>query len=187
LSTPIAVVGEELRSVFAALEQAVPLIEVLSSPFSSKDADDIDRAVDDAKRFRMLAADLREHAGRATLAAECVEEAARGVEALRAKVTEREKLKTLGIDLDPVIRLCGQRRSSGRSGARTCTTKWGSCLLFPRRVDREHPLPGRIRTARTRRRYSCRLGRIARICRRWSAPMFQPSTAASCCEPPLWN
>jgi hypothetical protein len=105
LSTPIAVVGEELRSVFAALEQAVPLIEVLSSPFSSKDADDIDRAVDDAKRFRMLAADLREHAGRATLAAECVEEAARGVEALRAKVTEREKLKTLGIDLDPVIRL----------------------------------------------------------------------------------
>jgi len=102
LSTPIAVVGEELRSVFAALEQAVPLIEVLSSPFSSKDADDIDRAVDDAKRFRMLAADLREHAGRATLAAECVEEAARGVEALRAKVTEREKLKTLGIDLDPV-------------------------------------------------------------------------------------
>jgi hypothetical protein len=105
LSTPIAVIGDELRSVFAALEQAVPLIEVPSSPFSSKDADDIDRAVDDAKRFRMLAGDLRKHAGTATLAAECVEEAARGVEALRAKVTEREDLKTLGIDLDPVIRL----------------------------------------------------------------------------------
>jgi hypothetical protein len=95
--------GDELFAVFASLEQAIPLIEVLTSPFSKKGADEIDRTIDDVERFRLLASDLRKHAQTAGVAADYVEEAARGVVALRAKVTERDRLKALGISPDPII------------------------------------------------------------------------------------
>ena len=95
--------GDELFVVFASLEQAIPLIEVLTSPFSKKGAEEIDRTIDDVERFRLLASDLRKHAQTAAVAADYVEEAARGVAALRAKVTERDRLKALGINPDPII------------------------------------------------------------------------------------
>jgi hypothetical protein len=95
--------GNELLAVFSSLEQAIPLIEVLTSPFSKKEADEIDRSIDDVERFRLLATDLRKHADTALVAADYVEQAARGVVALRAKVTERDRLTALGINPGPSI------------------------------------------------------------------------------------
>ena len=95
--------GNELLAVFSSLEQAIPLIEVLTSPFSKREADEIDRSIDDVERFRLLATDLRRHAHTALVAAKFVEEAASGVVALRAKVTERDRLTALGINLGPSI------------------------------------------------------------------------------------
>jgi hypothetical protein len=92
---------DELFAVFASLEQAIPLIEVLTSPFSKRGAEEIDRTIDDVERFRLLASDLRKHAQTAVAAADYVEQAARGVAALRAKVTERERLRALGISPEP--------------------------------------------------------------------------------------
>jgi hypothetical protein len=93
---------DELFAVFASLENAIPLIEVLTSPFSKKGAEEIDRSIDDVERFRLLASDLRKHAQGAITAADYVEQAAKGVEALRARVTERDRLKALGISPIPL-------------------------------------------------------------------------------------
>ena len=90
-STPVARAGEDSSAVYAALEQALPLVELLELPFTKRDAEDIDKAVDDAERLRLMAGDLRMHARTAVMAAEYVEQAAKAVVALRDKVKERDQ------------------------------------------------------------------------------------------------
>jgi ATP-dependent Clp protease ATP-binding subunit ClpA len=85
-STPVAGAGKESSTVSAALEQALPLIEVLELPLTKRDADDIGKAVDDAVRLRLVADDLRRHSRTAVMAAEYVEKAANAVVALREKI-----------------------------------------------------------------------------------------------------
>jgi hypothetical protein len=102
VSHPVAGATEELAAVYLALAEAIPLIEALPSPFTKRNVGSGERRGDDLSTFRLLAADLRKHAQTATRAAQCVEEAMRGVTALKAKVTELDRLKALGLELDPV-------------------------------------------------------------------------------------
>ena len=77
--------------MYAALEQALPLVEVLELPFTKRDADDIDKAMDDAQRLRIVAGDLKTHSRTAAMAADYVEQAANAVAALREKLKERDR------------------------------------------------------------------------------------------------
>ena len=103
-TTPVAGAGEESYGVYEAIEQALPLIEVLESPFVNIDAADIDRTVDDADRLLLLAGDLEQHARTAGMAAAELRKAAESVKAMRAKVEERARLIAAGEDPDPIIR-----------------------------------------------------------------------------------
>lgn len=99
-STPVAGAGEQSYAVYAALAQALPLVEVLEWSFTKRDADDIDKAVDHAERLWLVAGDLRSYSRTAVLAAECVEQAANAVVALREKTKERDGLEAQGTDPD---------------------------------------------------------------------------------------